>query len=347
MNDSPSDTETRRLQALHSYHILDTPRDQAFDDLTHLVALLCDVPIALISLVDENRQWFKSEVGLGIQETGRDVSICAHAILQPGLFIVKDTLLDKRFANNPLVTRDPHLRFYAGARLETADGDPLGTFCVLDHEPRELTAFQQEALTILARQVMHLLDLYRVNKTQKNMLEELKKAKEQLVILASTDSLTGLMNRRAFNDRLAQEHALVHRNHAQSSLLMIDIDRFKKLNDVHGHYVGDQALRIFAGLCKKIFRAMDVICRWGGEEFLVLLPDTPLDQALVVAERLRTSLREAPIPAEEGELFITISIGALEMLEGDSLFKTLRDLDDLLYEAKDSGRDRIVARAEG
>lgn len=345
MNDY-SDNETRRLQALQGYHILDTPRDQAFDDLTHLIALICEVPIALISLVDENRQWFKSEVGLGVQETGRDVSICAHAILQPGLFMVKDTLLDKRFANNPLVTRDPHLRFYAGALLETVDGEPLGTLCVLDREPRELTPFQQEALTILSRQVMHLLDLYRVNQTQQHMLNELNKAKEQLEVLASTDSLTGLMNRRAFNDRLMQEHALIHRNHTRSSLLMIDIDRFKKLNDVHGHYVGDEALRIFAGSCKTIFRGMDVICRWGGEEFLVLLPDTPLDQALVVAERLRTSLTRAPIHAEEGELFITISTGALEMQEGDSLLKTLRELDDLLYEAKDAGRDRVVAKVE-
>ncbi len=129
-------TEAERLSALDSYHVLDTPPEPAFDDLTRIAAHVCAAPIALVSLVAENRQWFKSEVGLGVRETPLNMSICAQAIQHRGLFVVPDTTLDPRFSTNPLVAGEPHLRFYAGALLETRDGLPLGTVCVLDHAPR-------------------------------------------------------------------------------------------------------------------------------------------------------------------------------------------------------------------
>jgi GAF domain-containing protein len=151
--------ERTRLAALHSYEILDTPTEAEFDDFTHLAAHICQAPIAVINLIDANRQWFKAEVGLGVRETPLDISICRHAILQPGLFVVPDTTRDPRFQNNPLVTGKPHLRFYAGALLESSDGLPLGTLCVLDHHTRELTSEQGRALKLLARQVMTTLEL--------------------------------------------------------------------------------------------------------------------------------------------------------------------------------------------
>jgi len=131
--------EDQRLLALHRYQILDTPEDPAFDDIVEVASLICEAPVAVINFIDRNRQWFKSEKGLGIRETPLDVSICAHAILQPGLFVVPDTTLDPRFSNNPLVTDHPYLRFYAGALLVSSDGYPLGTLCVLDYTPRTLT----------------------------------------------------------------------------------------------------------------------------------------------------------------------------------------------------------------
>lgn len=152
-------TEAARLEALRRYEILDTPPEQELDALVELAASICEAPIAMITLVDENRQWFKSVVGLDIRETGLDVSICRHAILRPGLFVVPDTTLDPRFCDNPLVMGDPKLRFYAGALLETPDGHRLGTLCVLGHEARKLTEAQGNALTILARQVMTSLEL--------------------------------------------------------------------------------------------------------------------------------------------------------------------------------------------
>lgn len=151
--------ELHRLATLRRYQILDTAREAAFDDITRLAALICGTPMALISLVEQNRQWFKSEVGLGVSETPIGSSICAHAIQQDGLFVVPDTLADARFVHNPLVTGEPNLRFYAGAPLHTADGVPLGTVCVLDSQPRKLTAAQADALQALARQTMAQIEL--------------------------------------------------------------------------------------------------------------------------------------------------------------------------------------------
>ena len=166
--------EAQRLEALREYHILDTAAEQAYDDITALAAYLCDVPIAMISLVDESRQWFKSKLGLNQQETPRDVAFCAHAILQTEPLIVKDALKDTRFADSALVTREPHIRFYAGFPLATPEGLALGTLCAIDRRPRQLSASQKIAMQALSRQVMALLELRRVSARMAEALESVK-----------------------------------------------------------------------------------------------------------------------------------------------------------------------------
>jgi GAF domain-containing protein len=150
-----------RLKVLWQYDVLDTVPEEMFDDLTELAASICGAPIALVSLVDEDRQWFKSSVGISRRETSRDISFCAHAICQPDLFIIPDTHRDARFKNNPLVRKSPKIRFYAGSPLITPDGYALGTLCVLDKRPRRLNAFQRRALQLLARVVVTQLELRR------------------------------------------------------------------------------------------------------------------------------------------------------------------------------------------
>lgn len=161
MNSPVPHDEKKRLKVLWQYDVLDTVPEELFDDLTELAARICEAPIALISLVDENRQWFKAKVGTSLSETSRDVSFCAYAILQPGLFIVPDATKDERFARNPLVVSEPRIRFYAGAPLITPDGHALGTLCVIDTVPRELREDQKQALLILARHVVSQLELRR------------------------------------------------------------------------------------------------------------------------------------------------------------------------------------------
>lgn len=153
--------EAKRLKVLWQYDVLDTVPEEVFDDLTELAATICGAPIALISLVDENRQWFKSRVGTTLRETHRDVSFCAHTIMGQDLFIVPDAAHDARFKHNPLVTKNPKIRFYAGAPLITPDGHALGSLCVIDKVPRELRRDQQLALKTLARLVMTQLELRR------------------------------------------------------------------------------------------------------------------------------------------------------------------------------------------
>ena len=157
--------EQARVAALHKYKILDTDPEKAFDDLTILAAHICQTPVALISLIDSNRQWFKSKVGVELTETPREVSFCAVAIQQPDLFIVPDATKDPRFSSNPFVVSDPKVRFYAGAPFTSSDGHPLGTLCVVDVVPRQLTASQENALLALSRQVQAQFEL------RKNLME--------------------------------------------------------------------------------------------------------------------------------------------------------------------------------
>ncbi|OKH28824.1 GAF domain-containing protein [Chroogloeocystis siderophila] len=170
----PSNEEAR-LKALYEYKILDTAPEQAFDDLTRLASQICETPIAAVSLVDSDRQWFKSKVGLDASETSREVAFCAHTILQSDLFVVPDAQQDMRFSNNPLVTSSPQIRFYAGAPLITSEDVAVGSLCAIDYKPRNLTPEQQEALEILGRQVVTQLNLRR----NVAMLEEALRQREE------------------------------------------------------------------------------------------------------------------------------------------------------------------------
>lgn len=151
--------QAARLAALRRYDILDTPREAAYDEVVDLIAKLCDAPIAVINLIDADRQWFKAEVGLGVRETPLETSLCAHVILENSFVEIPDTLADPRMRDNPLCLEEPGLRFYAGALLTTGDGHPIGTLCVLDHRPRRLTPLQREAMQVMATQVMRQIEL--------------------------------------------------------------------------------------------------------------------------------------------------------------------------------------------
>jgi diguanylate cyclase (GGDEF)-like protein len=336
--------EDARLRALHTYDILDTEAEEAFDELTRLAAFICGTPISTVTLIDEHRQWFKSKIGLESNESSRNIAFCAHAITQDKAFVVPDAKRDPRFSNNPLVQNDPHIRFYAGLPLTNPDGFNLGTLCVIDRMPRELSDEQTEALRILSRQVMAQLELrkqlraLRVTIVQKQAVEEeLRASREALLKLAITDELTGLFNRRAFNERLDEAIRLSNRHDWPLSLLLIDADNFKSFNDTFGHPEGDLVLKTLADCVRQLFRNTDVCARIGGEEFAIILPNTPAEGATTIADRFRETLRNAPWTNRP----MTVSIGVATRAPAEKAcaFDLITRADRALYLAKADGRN--------
>jgi PAS domain S-box-containing protein len=192
MNDA-STPENRRDAALALYEVLDTPREQAFDEIAQLASAICRTPIAVVNFVGGDRQFFKAEVGLGVRETPLETSFCIRALQEEEFLVIPDAALDNHFSSNPLVTGEPGLRFYAGALLKTDEGTPIGTLCVLDYEPRDLDALQQQALKVLARQVMTTLELRRVaivaGEQQANLLQAQKAGGVGLFTLELDDGI--------------------------------------------------------------------------------------------------------------------------------------------------------------
>lgn len=263
------DDEPSRLEALWALRVLDTPPEERFDRLTRLARKMFGVPIALVSLVDEHRQWFKSRAGLEVPETPRDVSFCGHTILDDAPMIVPDALEDDRFCDNPLVCDEPNVRFYAGAPLRAPNGQRIGAFCLMDRRPREFTEDDVLALQDLAAMVEHEL---------------------AAVQLATLDALTGVPNRRGFRLLAEQSLRFCRRQRVAMSLVYIDLDGFKEINDGHGHAVGDQALARFAERLRTTARDMDVVGRLGGDEFALVLVDATADRAEGVVARLQEAI---------------------------------------------------------
>ncbi|HVJ42812.1 MAG TPA: sensor domain-containing diguanylate cyclase [Dongiaceae bacterium] len=324
---STAHREAQRIAAVHSYNIVDTPAEPRFDRIARMAAQVMETPIALVSLLDETRQWVKASYGLSITDVPRQLAFCHHAIRQPTVTVVENALCDPRFFDNPMVSGAPYIRFYAAAPLRNWQGHNLGTLCVLDRQPRRIGPEQQRLLEDLAAMVIDELE------TRRSM-QELKQQ-------AITDPLTGIHNRRQFLTLAEREVARAARYDQPLCLLMADIDRFKRINDTYGHETGDRAICATVEAIQRLLRPEAVFGRFGGEEFAILLPQADLAAALVAAERFRHAVRRQRLETEDGPIGFTLSIGVAPITQTTSLEHALQRADLALYDAKNAGRNRV------
>ncbi len=472
------DAEFERVAAVESLDLFGGDLQPAYDEAVYLASLICGTPIGLVTVLDQNTQRFKAKIGTDLTGTLKEESFCIHAIQQRELFVVPDTLLDSRFRELPLVSQAPHLRFYAGIPTFTPEGAAVGTLCVADTVPRELTEEQKASLVMIGRQVSSLFRerrrILRLNEilaekerieielrnsttlfqsfmdnspligfmknasgrmayynrafashfeitreawigrneyeffpadvakrlaeadhailqsdelavmetsipgpsgaehdwrtykfafvnaegerflaglcheitTEKNAARELERyhaelrlANERLFELSSTDPLTGCLNRRSLDEELENQFACFDRRYGFVSVLLIDIDDFKKINDTFGHEVGDQVLCHVATLLQKGARREDFVYRYGGEEFAILLPHTSKENAILLADRHRRSVEQV-----WSGCAVTVSIGvASRSLHVSTSSAVLRQADTALYRAKAQGKNCVVS----
>ncbi len=481
MNVRRTEAEAASLRAIWTRDLLDSQPELECEELVQLAAAICGTPTGLVTLLDERHQWYRASEHLKLGDTPREVAFCAHAIRQNELFLVKDALTDLRFRDNPLVTADPAIRFFAGVGLFTSNGEPLGTLCVVDMSPQILSAEQVSAVEVLGRQVSvrleamvqrkalaeamaekerasanlraseelfrafmnaspflsyikdaagrllfynrsfaqrfgvseyawlgrtdeqlwsrkltksvrtHDLEVMaggRMVETEENIrnsdgtvsslrsfkfpchdsagnvllagvavdvseevahqieLEryhrELEEANDQLRKLAVTDELTGLRNRRSFEERLVMEFSMARRRKRELSVLLIDVDNFKTINDRWGHAAGDEVLRRLGTILRTTVRLPDLPARYGGEEFVVLLPESGEDSAMGLARRVMQRVATEDWDNEP----LTISVGMAAMNESlESGYQLVELADEALYAAKRAGKNRVMVHS--
>ena len=326
----PPANESERLAALAVYDILDTTPEEAFDRVVRLASAVYDADLAYVAFIDGTHQWVKAAIGALPQVLPRRRSICDAIVSTGEPLIIGDLRKDTRMAGHPIVDQLEH-RFYAGAPLKTPDGHVLGTVCILRRTPGDPGAFAVAPLLDLAAIVIDEL--------------ELRRRVAALTDLAELDGLTGLANRRAFDVALTRASRRAARMGGELSLLLLDLDWFKQLNDTLGHLAGDDALRSAAAALSGVARRpYDLVARYGGEEFAVVLPDTGLAGARHVAGTIQAVLRLAAIPHPASPFGrVTASIGGAtafgHVARPESL---IAEADAALYDAKRGGRDRIV-----
>lgn len=451
--------ETERMAKLREYAVLDSLPEETYERVTKLAASILGAPLAAVSLIDEDRQWIKSRLGFDAQEIPREVTFCAHAICQNDVFVVEDATRDERFYDNPFVTGEPGLRFYAGAPLQTSAGLNMGTICVLDTQARTITDAQKQTLEHLAAIVIEALEcrmvIDREERAKQRFIDAMeclpmgfsmydpddrliacngnyramfpniaefivsgasfeeilregvargqfpeaigneeswiaqflenhqapgerlelrlpddkwiglqerrtsetgyvgftyditpmKRQEQELARLAWTDSLTGCLNRHRFMELAGREIDRAGREGSKASLLLLDADHFKQVNDRDGHAAGDAILKGLVERWQNVLRSHELIGRIGGEEFCVLLPGTGLEGARSVAEQLRKVISELPFAFEGQLLTVTVSLGVAVLTADDDLSTLLRRADLALYEAKEAGRDRFTVKA--
>ncbi len=332
--------EPMRLQALRALNLVDTPLDERFERLTRLAKRLLDVDIVAVSLVEADRQYFKSIQGSNRCQTSRGVSFCGHAILEDEIFIVEDARADERFKDNPLVTGPPHVVFYAGVQLRSPDGFKVGMLCVNHSDTYNFTETDKNQLRDIAALVELEMQAATANAVQAALVEEVSAEQRRALI----DQLTRVWNRKGILD-LAEETLRQARLAGDDcGLMMLDLDKFKHINDTYGHNAGDEVLRTAAKRMLSSLRETDMVGRLGGDEFLcVLSPCDSESVAKALAERLGKAIAAEPVRTPDAHIPVSASIGVtlLPAGWGGGIEDAMEEADKAMYASKSDGRNCV------
>jgi diguanylate cyclase (GGDEF)-like protein len=339
MNRSLGSTATVRLAGIHRMDVFYTPLEERFERITRIGKRALDVRVAAVSLFSKEKQWFKSVIGWKIEELPIEDSLC-RAILEGGEpLVVANTLRDSRFSTARLVKGGPKFRFYAGYPVKDAEGAIIGSFCVFDVKPRkvddEFVGILKD-LGQLAERELVTADLW---DAQNQLVAKLGEARRQALL----DTLTRVWNRRGGMELLDMMLERSHKSYEQFAVCMVDVDFFKDVNDNHGHPSGDQVLKkIAAGLVSSV-RPDDIVARYGGDEFMLVLRDCSVEMAQIVCDRIRTNLQGAKIRTRKGSVKVTLSLGVTvnDPAAKDTAKQMIARADQALYHTKKTGRDGV------
>ena len=323
---------------LRDLTISETPIEKNFERITRITKALFNVPIAAISLVDQEKEWFKSLQGLDVYETSRAVSFFGHTLLQDEIFLINDTMLDHRFSENPLVKENPEIRFYAGFPIMSKNGYKIGALCIIDNKPRDYTPDDLGPLKDLAALVQEELLNRKRNVVQSELIQELDESERKSL----TDLLTGVWNRGGIDAVLFKKLTVSHGKNF--GLVLMDIDNFKYINDTYGHSAGDRVLIEVSNFCLKSLRDSDAFGRWGGDEFLMIIDVTEKKKILEIVGRLIKKIADSQITYKRQHIPVSVTAGVI--LVNPTKNQSRSDLIDLadkgLYEGKNSGKNKIV-----
>jgi diguanylate cyclase (GGDEF)-like protein len=266
-------SDEERIASLRRMNVLSTAREQDIDRITRCVQKYFKVEIVLVTLVDRNRQWFKSKCGLDISETSRDISFCGHAIMEDAMLLIEDTLRDERFFDNPLVTGAPHIRFYAGQPLVNREGHRYGTLCVISKNLRTFSVEDVDVLEDFAGIVQTVMDNRTLSEAQESLLTALEDAKRDKLL----DPLTGLWNKRGMEELFERELSRAVRESEPIAVGLISVNDLDVINEKYGHDAVSATLKISADTLVKWARPYDIVSRFGQDEFLFVAPNvTPV-----------------------------------------------------------------------
>lgn len=334
-------TATIKLARIPESDFFYTPIEERFERLTRLARKALNVSVAAVTLINAEKQWFKSISGWNKTELPREQSLCLLTLQKGKLTVIEDTLEDRRTSDQPLVTASPKFRFYAAQPLHDQEGALMGTFCLFDVKPRSFSASDRQCLIDLSALAQREFLADRLRETHTALTNKLGVARRE----AMMDHLTRLWNRRGASVLLKAAFDQADRDGSDLAIALLDFDNFKRINDTYGHQVGDEVLRRVAGRLVACIRSCDATCRIGGDEFLVIMSNTDPDTAAKIADRVRRSVTETPVPTRHGGIPLSISVGftVRKPNEATTVDQLIERADQGLMRSKSGGRNRIAS----